>query len=226
MSTTTLDPVARLKGLDACALSDALDSLGLKGATLGLRSLWACPMICGRAITVQIGPKQGAQPTVHLNTTAIEQGGAGDVIVVANGGREDVSCWGDILSSAARVKGIEGVVIDGACRDIDANAGVGFPVYGRAVVPVSARGRIVQVSMNEPVQMAGVTVSAGDLVLADGSGTVFVPADRADDVLTLAERLTKRQQLMVAAVRAGRSVVDVMHDREFDAVLAREPGQK
>src|SRR3954462_4468538 len=104
MSTTEPDFLMRLQALDACALSDALDFLGLKGATLRLRPLWPCPMICGRAITVQIGPKQGAQPTVHLNTTAIEQGGAGDVIVVANGGREDVSCWGDILSSAARVK--------------------------------------------------------------------------------------------------------------------------
>lgn len=223
MNVPRADHLSRLATLDACALSDALDALGLPGATLRLRPLWSCPKIVGRAITVQIAPKGDAKPTVHLNTEAVEQGGAGDVIVVANGGREDVSCWGDILSSAARVRQIAGVVIDGACRDIDASAQVGFPVYGRAVVPVSARGRIIQSAMNVPVQMAGVTVKPGDLVLADGSGTVFVTADRAEEVLTLAERLIAKQQAMVAAVRAGRSVIEVMHDRQFDAVLKPEP---
>lgn len=213
--------IERLRGLDACALSDALDSLGIPGATLRLRPLWACPPIAGRAITVQIVPKGDAQPAVHLNTPAIEVARPGDVIVVANGGREDVSCWGDILSSAARVKGVGGVVIDGACRDIDASAEIGFPVYGLTVVPVSARNRIVQGSMNEPVQMAGVTVRSDDLVLADGSGTVFVPADRAEEVIAAAERLVAKQRAMVAAVRGGRSVVEVMHDREFDAALAK-----
>lgn len=222
MSTERSDLVERLRTLDACALSDALDSLGLTGATLRLRPLWSCPPIAGAVITVQIAPKGDAQPSVHLNTPAIEAAEPGDVIVVANGGREDVSCWGDILSSAARVKGVGGVVIDGACRDIDASAEVGFPVYGLAVVPVSARNRIVQASMNQPVMMAGVTVRAGDLVLADGSGAVFVPADRAEEVIAAAERLVAKQRAMVAAVRAGRSVVEVMHDREFDAVLARE----
>lgn len=212
--------IERLRRLDACAVSDALDSLGLPGATLRLRPLWSCSPIAGRAITVQIVAKGDAQPSVHLNTPAIEIAEPGDVIVVANGGREDVSCWGDILSSAARVKGVGGVVIDGACRDIDASADVGFPVYGLAVVPVSARNRIVQQSMNEPVTMAGVTVRAGDLVLADGSGTVFVAADRAEEVVATAERLVAKQRAMVTAVRAGRSVVEVMHDREFDAVLA------
>jgi 4-hydroxy-4-methyl-2-oxoglutarate aldolase len=213
--------VERLRDLDACALSDALDSLGLPGATLRLRPLWNCPPIVGPAITVQIGPKGDTQPSVHLNTPAIEESNPGDVIVVANGGREDVSCWGDILSSAAKVKRVSGVVIDGACRDIDASAEVGFPVYGLAVVPVSARNRIVQVGMNDPVTMAGVTVRSGDLVLADGSGTVFVPADRAEEVISAAERLVAKQRAMVAAVRGGRSVVEVMHDREFDSVLVK-----
>lgn len=214
------DPlVSRLAGLDACALSDALDALGLPGATLGLRPLWGAPRIAGRAITVQIGPKGESKPAVHLNTPAVEKGRAGDVIVVANGGREDVSCWGDILSSAARVKGVEGVVIDGACRDIDASAEIGFPVFGKAVVPVSARNRIVQTDMDVPVEMAGVVVRPGDLVFADGSGAVFVPGDRAEEVVALAEALVAKQTAMVAAVRAGRSVVEVMHDTEFDKVL-------
>ena len=92
----------------------------------------------------------------------------------------DVSCWGGILTLAARRRGIGGVVIDGACRDIAESQELGFPVYGRAVVPVSARGRIVQLAMDEPVEFAGTTVHPGDAVLADRNGVVFV---RAADLL-------------------------------------------
>lgn len=224
MMTAVDDPdgslLRQLRSLDSCVVSDALDALGLPGATLGLRPLWPAPRVVGRCLTVQIVPRSDVAPSVHLNTPAIEAGGPGDVIVVANGGRTDVSCWGDILANAAATRGIEAVVIDGACRDIDACADIGFPVFGRAVVPVSARGRIVQGAFGEPVMMAGVRVVHGDLVIADGSGTVFLPLARAAEVVDRAARLAGRQARMVEAVRGGRSVVDVMHDREFDAALA------
>ena len=93
--------ISKLSQLDTCAISDTLDSLNLPGATIGLRSLWGSPKIVGRIITVQIVPKTDVKPSEHLNTAAIEFGQEGDVIVVANGGRTDVSCWGDILANAA-----------------------------------------------------------------------------------------------------------------------------
>ncbi|MBA4221896.1 MAG: diguanylate cyclase [Methylobacterium sp.] len=209
----------RLSELDTCTVSDALDSLGLAGATIGVRPLWKCPKIVGRAMTVRAGPKIDAAPTDHLNTPAIEAGGPETVLVIANDGRTDVSCWGDIVSNASIAKGIRGVVIDGACRDIDASEQLGFPVYGRAVVPVSARNRIIQVDYNKPINFSSVSVSPGDYVIADGSGIVFVPAPRISEVLDIADRIAKKQNAMVAAVRAGRSVVEVMHDREFEKAV-------
>jgi len=95
---------------------------------------------------------------------------------------------------------------------------LGFPVFGRAVVPVSARGRIVQLAMEEPVPFAGVTVHPGDLVLADRNGVVFVPAAAADRVLDLAERIVAREAAMAEAVGAGQPVTDVMHDSRFPTV--------
>lgn len=210
---------ARLARLDTCAVSDALDHHKLAGATLGIRPLWPCGRIAGRAVTVKVGPARGGPPAVHLATPAIEAARPGDVIVVDNAGRTDVSSWGDILSNACRTKGLAGVVIDGACRDIDGSREAGFAVYGRAVVPVTARGRIVQESFNEPIAFAGVTVRPGDLVIADGSGVVFVDQDRAEEVIATAERLAAKENAMIEAVRAGRSVVEVMHDRSFDAAL-------
>lgn len=211
--------LARLARLDSCAVSDALDHLGLPGATIGLRPLWPCQKIVGRAMTVLVGPKTDAKPAHHLATPAIEESDPETVLLIANEGDKNISCWGDILANAACAKGVRGVIIDGACRDIDANREIGFPVYGRSVVPVSARNRLVQYSYGEPIEFAKVTARRNDYVLADGSGTIVIPAAHISEVLDIAERLAKREALMVAAVRSGRSVIEVMHDTEFDKAL-------
>jgi regulator of RNase E activity RraA len=208
--------VERLRAVDACAVSDALDTLGLPGAVTGLGPLWPVDrVVAGVARTVQAGPRQADRPSAHIATAAVEAAQPGDVLVIANGGRTDVSCWGGILTVAARLREIGGVVIDGACRDIAESHERDFPVFGRAVVPVSARGRIVQLDMAVPVDVAGVTVAPGDLVIADRSGVAFVPRDRAKDVLALAERIVAREAAMAEAVRAGRPVGEVMHDSKF-----------
>jgi regulator of RNase E activity RraA len=141
------------------------------------------------------------------------------VVVIANQGRVTVSCWGDLLTVAAQVNGIEGTVIDGACRDADAVAEARYPLWARAAVPVTARGRIAERGSDVPVLFGGVLVQSGDLVLADGSGVVFLPAARAGEIIATAERLTARQAAMVAAIRGGESVIDVMADAKFRAAL-------
>lgn len=214
----------RLRQLDTCALSDALDTLGLPGATTGLRPLWAAPTpVAGRARTVLAGPPRDGAPAQHIAAAAIDAAGDGDVLVIANGGRVDVSSWGGILTQAAARRGIGGVVVDGACRDIAESEEHGYPVFGRAVVPVSARGRIVQLAMEEPVDIAGVAVHPGDLVLADRNGVVFVPATEAERVLGLAERIVARESAMAEAVRAGHPVTEVMHDSRFPTVEEAGP---
>jgi regulator of RNase E activity RraA len=213
--------LGRLARLDCCAVSDALDGLGLPGATTGVGRLWPVEQaLAGVARTVTAGPKAAGGPTqyaAHIAASAIDRAGQGDVIVVANGGRLDVSCWGGILTRAARYRGISGVVIDGACRDIGEGEQLGFPVFGRAAVPVSARGRIVQVAAGEPVLFAGVRVEQGDLVLADRDGVVFISRERAADVIAFAERIVARERQMAAAVLAGEPVTAVMHDTKFPA---------
>ena len=209
----------RLRALDTCAVSDALDTLNLPGATTGIRPLWSVTApVAGRVRTVLAGPRQSGAPAPHIAAAAIEAAEPGDVLVIANGGRTDVSAWGGILTLAARRRGIAGVVIDGACRDIAESADQGFPVFGRAVVPVSARGRIVQLAMDDPVEFAGVVVRPGDAVLADRNGVVFVPAADLDRVVALAERIVAREGAMADAVRAGQAVTEVMHDTKFPTI--------
>jgi regulator of RNase E activity RraA len=209
----------RLRALDSCAVSDALDTLGLPGATTGIGPLWAVrEPVAGLARTVLAGPRRSDRPAQHIAASAIEAADPGDVLVIANAGRTDVSSWGGILTLAARRRALGGVVIDGACRDIAESEEHGFPVFGRAVVPVSARGRIVQLAMDEPVEFAGVTVHPGDAVLADRNGVVFVPAAELGRVVALAERITAREAAMADAVRAGHPVTEVMHDSKFPTI--------
>jgi regulator of RNase E activity RraA len=208
----------RLSALDTNTVSDALDFLSLQGATYGLRPLWACPKIVGRASTVQLGPKTDVAPTAHLITPVISDVTTDDRILVIAGGLEGISCWGDIIANASKVKGIRGTIIDGMSRDIDGSRDVGYPVYGRGVTMISARNRMVQVDSGTPIQVRGVTVKQDDYVIADNCGTVFIPAERIGEVVELGERIDRRQKLMVQEVRAGNSVSEVMHDTKFDAI--------
>lgn len=220
VAMTDSTPLDRLAKLDTTTVSDALDFLSLPGATVGLRPLWDCPKVVGRASTVQLGPKTGSAPTVHLISPVIAAIDSDERVLVIAGGIEGISCWGDILANAAKVKKLRGTVIDGFSRDIEGSESIDYSVYGRGVTVVSARNRIVQIASGGPVNVCGVTVNEDDYVIADRCGTVFISAARVDEVLDLAERIARRQDGMVQAVRAGRSVEEVMHDKEFEAIKA------
>ncbi|WP_305985831.1 RraA family protein [Roseibium sp. MMSF_3544] len=219
MSDTDL--LKRLEVLDTNTISDALDFLNMNGATVGITPLWDCPKVVGRASTIQLGPKREAKPTVHLISPVIDTVTTDDRVLVIAGGVDGVSCWGDILANAAKAKGVRASIIDGMSRDIEGSEAISYPVYGKGLTMISARNRVIQYASGEPVKMAGVTVKQDDYVIADRCGTVFVEAERIAEVLDLAERIDRRQSGMVEAVRQGRSVAEVMHDKEFEAIQTR-----
>src|ERR1700677_2987527 len=162
--------------VDTCAVSDVLDRLGLDGVVLGSAGRSGSDRRISRRVrTVKVGPRHDDTPLPHLGAGAIMASGPGDVIVVDNRGRLDVSSWGGILSLAASQRGVEGAVVDGAGDDVAEVAEIGFAVFARAVVPTSARGRIVEESMGRPVTIGTVQVAAGDL---DGKASPRVPACR------------------------------------------------
>jgi len=212
------DPLQRLAELDTNTVSDALDFLQLPGAVVGIRPLWDCPKVVGRASTVKLAPKTDAAPAVHLISPVIDAITTDDRVLVIAGGLEGISCWGDIIANAAVARRIRGSVIDGCSRDIDGSASIGYPVYGRGVTMISARNRVVQVDSGVTVCVGGVNVSEDDFVIADRCGTVFIPAAVIEQVLDLGERIAAREAGMVEAVRSGRSVADVMHDSHFEAI--------
>jgi regulator of RNase E activity RraA len=209
------DPlVQRLARLDCCALSDALDALGLGGVVSGLPPQSSARRIAGRAITVKLVARSDAPPAAgpprHLGTAAIAAGGPGDVIVIEQRSGIEAGSWGGILTLAARLRGIEGVVADGPVRDIDEARGYDFPVFCRALTARTARGRVAEAATNVPVRIGAVTVAPGDYVLADGSGVVFVAAAEAGRVIAAAENIAAREAAMAKALLAGEAAGTVM----------------
>lgn len=211
--------VERLLKLDTCAVSDGMDRLGLMGATYGVRPMWPCPKIVGRAVTMKIKPVGLDKPKQHLGTLPIDAAQPGDVIVIDNGGRPDTSCWGGLLALAAKIKGISGVVIDGACRDIDESRDVGFPVYARGAVPMTARGRVMQETYNQEIEFAGVQVHPGDLVIADGSGVVIIPRSKEEEIVRAAETVAATEARMAEGIRQGMSVLEVLEKLGYEQML-------
>lgn len=212
-------PAERLAALDSAAISDARDRLGLpSGVAHGLSLRAGQPGISGAVTTVDLVPVDPLGETAalrrrHLCTAAVDSSGPGTVVVVAHDGRTTVAGWGGVLSAAAKVRGIEGVIVDGAVRDVDEARQLDFTVYASAAVPVTARGRVCERGWNVPVEFAGVSVDAGDWVIADGSGVVFVEADVLQDVLEVAEEIAANERAMVEQLRAGVPVSEVMGAR-------------
>ena len=208
------------EALSTTNVSDALDFFGLKGATYGINGLYdSCRKIYGEAVTVRLIPAGLDKPKVHLGIAAITAAKPGDVIVVDNGGRLDLSCWGGVLSTGASIKGISGIVIDGACRDVDEMVELDFPVYARGKVVATARGRVVEDATNVPVQFGGVRVHPGDYVMADRSGVVIIPQSKVDDVLEKAFQLFQKEEAMCADLRAGMSNYDVDQKYNYNRMI-------
>src|SRR6186713_752330 len=168
------DLQTRLARLDSCVVSDALDKLGLTGVAPGLGRLSTNNKIAARVHTVKLESSNGRLANRHLCTGAVEASTPGEILVVEHHSRADCAGWGGILSRAALVKGIAGVIVDGMCRDIDESRELDFPVFARGVVPTTARGRIIETGFDCPITVSHVIVHPGDWVIADGSGVVFM----------------------------------------------------
>lgn len=211
----------RLAALDTCAVSDALDSMGLPPAVAGIVPLSVRKRIAGPALTVKLGPDKPAGGTVrHLGTAAVESAAAGDLIVIEHSSGVECAGWGGVLSSGALVRGVSGVIIDGPARDIDEALALQFPVYARSANARTARGRVYEQEFDRPIEVGGVSVEPGDLALADSTGVVFIPVRAAAEVLRRAERIAERERLMVVALRKGERITEVV-GRDYEEMLDR-----
>ena len=174
---------------------------------IGIRPLWGTPRLAGPAYTVRCA--KGDNLMLH---TAIYRAAPGSVIVVESGDLDYALAGGNVCAIAHR-RGIAGFVLDGLVRDIGEVRELGFPVYGRGVIPKPG-GKSVTAPLNQPVTCGGVTVQPGDVVVADEDGVAVVPAARADEVLADA-----RARLAKEAVE-GLDAWEAAHRARVEQILA------
>lgn len=213
---------SRLEPLATTNIADALDALGMHTFAYGINPMNASVRkIIGRAVTVKITAAGMTKSKTHMCIRSIAEAEKGDVIVIDNGGRLDSNCWGGLTSCAAKLAGVSGVVIDGACRDIEEYDEWDFPVFARGRVISTARGRLIEEGTNIMIQFHGVQVRPGDVVVADHSGVVFIPTEILDETIEKAEELLAKEQAMVADLKAGMSMLDVDKKYNYERMLQK-----
>lgn len=218
------DPeVERLRRLDACAVSDALDKLGLPGCVTGLRSALPGRRIAGRVHTVRLkaGTPPKGRPPVHLGAAAIDASAPGEVIVVEQSTGIDAGCWGGILSRAAQAKGVAGVICEGRARDVDEAREIGFAVFCRGYTARTARGRVHEDATDVPIEVGGFTVRPGFYAICDSSAAVFVAPGDIEAVLGAAEDIAAREAEMTRRLAAGETASAVL-GANYEYMLKRE----
>ena len=192
--------VERAKALDTATLSDALDKLGVVGQCQGVQPRADGFRMAGRAYTLLYGPAGNPPGTVG---DFIDDVPPGSVLVLDNGGREDATVWGDILTEIAHRRGIAGTVIDGVNRDVHLCREIGYPVFSRAHWMRTGKDRVQLEAVNVAVNIGGARVAAGDLVRGDADGVVVLPKEHEDRILDAAEAIQDAEDRIRAACREG-----------------------
>ena len=208
----------RASRLDTTALSDALDRLGIAGQCLNIKPLDPRFRLTGRAFTILYGPAGNPPGTVGDYIDEVE---AGSVIVLDNGGRENATVWGDILTWVAHRRGIAGTVIDGACRDTSLCRELGYPVYSRSYSMRTGKDRVQVDAMNVVVNIGDARVSPGDLLRGDADGVLAIPRAHEEAVLTAAEEIDAIEQQIRAAVNEGKTLVEARRQLGYHQLQTR-----
>lgn len=204
--------IDRLARLPTATLANALDDVGkLVNCPVALRPVAPGMAFAGPAVTVEVvAGEAGRYSSAEFRVGAmIDAASAGEVVVVAAHGAR-ASIWGGMASLAAKVKGVAGLVVDGGVRDIDEMVEFGFPVFARHPVATTGRTRLKVSAIDVPIEVDGVSVDPGDVIVADATGIVVVPRAEAERVAELAERYAADDRRAQEEIRNGLSFAEAM----------------
>jgi regulator of RNase E activity RraA len=194
------------ESLYAAVVSDALDSLGYRqqSPNVALTPYSGSGLLVGRAKTTLWEEMRGldSQP-YELELLAIDDCRPGDVFIAAAQGSTHSGVWGELLSTAARNAGCVGAIIDGGVRDVAKIREMNFSVFARGTRVYDSLHRQRVVSIDEPVEIGGVTIRSGDLVFADFDGVVVVPQDVEHEAIARAWKKVHDENEVRDAIRGG-----------------------
>jgi regulator of RNase E activity RraA len=128
--------------------------------------------------------------------------------VLDNGGRENATVWGDILTWVAHKRGVSGTVIDGACRDTHLSRELGYPIYSRSYSMRTGKDRVQVEAVNGPVNIGEARVAAGDILRGDADGVLVIPRAHEAAVLAAAEEIDAVEQRIRAAINEGQTLAE------------------
>ena len=202
--------VERASKLDTATLSDALDKLGVAGQCYRIQSRGEGFSMAGRAYTLQYVPASNPPGSVG---DYIDDVPRGSVLVLDNGGRDNATVWGDILTEIAHRRGIAGTVIDGVCRDVALCRKLGYPVFSKGHWMRTGKDRVQVEATNVPVNIGDARVQPGDILRGDADGVLVIPKEHEDAVLETAEQIERAEESIRQAVRDGKRLDDAR--REF-----------
>ena len=196
-----------------CAISDSMGRLNAMKSDM--KPLFEGIRFVGTAVTVKT-----LASDLAAAFKAIDLCKPGDVVVIDSHGSADTAFWGENMTLSAINRGVVGAVIDGACRDVEEIRKIRFPVICKGCVPnvgsISGYGDV-----NVVVQCAGVAVSPGDILIADGNGVVVVPKDEGAVILEKAQRLLSTEHLLLEKIKAGATIGELINvDGVFETVFS------
>ncbi|MBO4354699.1 MAG: DUF561 domain-containing protein [Methanomicrobium sp.] len=180
------------------------DAMHRKGAMSGLVSYCGNVKVAGRALVVRTIAGDWAKPV-----EAIDKAKKGEIIVIDNGGRTDVAPWGELATWSCVSKGVAGVVIDGAVRDIDGIKETGVAMFAKAVCPNAGEPKGFG-EIGAEIVCCGQNVRNGDWIVADESGVVVVPKERAYEVARRALEIHKNEVRIRAEIKSGGTLSDLL----------------
>jgi 4-hydroxy-4-methyl-2-oxoglutarate aldolase len=197
-------------------VSDVMDELGITGVVGAstLRPTMPGSIIVGPALTVRnVAQRAHVYETARAHVNRMAEFEAhnlalpGDVVVIQ--GVAGVSNMGGISSQTGKRQGELGCIVDGGVRDVPHSRSVGYPMWSTELTPVTGKWRIETVEINGDVEVQGIRVSPGDIVLADDTGVCFIPRDRAEEVLRLARQKAAAEEAKCRAIDEGVPVPDL-----------------
>jgi regulator of RNase E activity RraA len=168
--------------------------------------------IVGRASTALLRPvlrnDQRKYPNYALQI--LDEAAPGSVLVYVLEDGLEIAGMGNLMATTAKVRGLEGAVIDGAARDIEEVTRIGFPIFSRSVSPATSVGRYVSVAKQVPVTCGGILVRPGDYIVGDSDGVVVVPQEAAARVVELIGQYDDKESRMIPIIEREKSMLKAL----------------
>lgn len=196
--------------VSTCNIADAAHKRGVMDNGMVLRNGHGVKAV-GRALTVQTAKGDWAKPV-----EAIDQARKGDIIVIDAGGSE-IAVWGELAANSALVKGVAGVVIDGAARDIDGIIDLGFPCFSRHVSPHAGEPKGFG-GIGLEIVCGGQMVRTGDWIVGDESGVIVVPQEHAVELANRSLDVWEREERIREEIKRGGTLSKVQELEKWEQV--------